>query len=141
MFKPMRAGDARIHPAWWALILIASIVTVVAVCTGMFFGSFNRFVPVTLSADRAGLIMDPGNDVRLRGVKIGKVADISSLDERGVSLKLDIDSAQLAYLPANVEADIKATTVFGTKYVDFVVPDQPSPPRAPWSTRATSPPR
>jgi phospholipid/cholesterol/gamma-HCH transport system substrate-binding protein len=129
MFKPMRAGDARIHPAWWALILIASIVTVVAVCTGMFFGSFNRFVPVTLSADRAGLIMDPGNDVRLRGVKIGKVADISSLDERGVSLKLDIDSAQLAYLPANVEADIKATTVFGTKYVDFVVPDQPSPQR------------
>ena len=46
-----------------------------------------------------------------------------------VSLKLEIDPDQIKYIPANVEAQIRATTVFGAKFVDLVYPDNPSPQR------------
>ena len=44
-------------------------------------------------------------------------------------LKLQIDPDQVKYIPANVEAQIRATTVFGAKFVDLVYPDNPSPQR------------
>ena len=44
-----------------------------------------------------------------------------------VVLKLQIDSDKIEYIPANVEAQIRATTVFGAKFVDLVYPDNPSP--------------
>ena len=47
----------------------------------------------------------------------------------GASLNLEIDPDQIRYIPANVEAQISATTAFGTKFVDLVYPANPSPER------------
>jgi len=33
---------------------------------------------------------------------------------------------QIKFIPANVEAEITATTAFGAKYVDLIYPDKPS---------------
>ena len=89
-----------------------------------FAGTFRSFVPVTLTSDRAGLVMEPGGKVKLRGVLVGRVGTISS-GTGSVSLKLEIDPDQAQYIPANVEARIRATTAFGAKYVDLIYPKNP----------------
>ncbi len=43
--------------------------------SGMFTGSFSSYVPVTLTSDRSGLVMETGAKVKLRGVQVGRVAD------------------------------------------------------------------
>jgi phospholipid/cholesterol/gamma-HCH transport system substrate-binding protein len=113
---------------WWALGLFAIIAAIVAVCSALFAGSFNGYVPVTLTSDRTGLVMEPGAKVKLRGVEVGRVAAISG-GAGMTSLKLDMFPDQMRYIPANVAAEIKATTVFGAKYVDLTPPDDPTAKR------------
>ncbi len=116
----------RIRPAWWTLILIFTIVVFILACAVFFRGTFRSFVPVTLKSDRAGLVMESGAKVKLRGVQVGRVATVTGGDPSAVSLKLEIDPNQVRYIPANVQAEIKASTAFGSKYVDLVVPQNPS---------------
>jgi phospholipid/cholesterol/gamma-HCH transport system substrate-binding protein len=93
-----------------------------------FTGTFDSTVPVVLTSERAGLVMEPGAKVKLRGVQVGQVKTIrSSYDS--VHLDLAVDRDELKYIPANVGAQIRATTVFGAKYVDLIYPDDPSPNR------------
>ena len=44
-------------------------------------------------------------------------------------MKVDIDADQAHFIPANVGAQIRATTAFGAKYVDLIYPDDPSTQR------------
>jgi phospholipid/cholesterol/gamma-HCH transport system substrate-binding protein len=112
----------------WALSLIAAVVVLIVVCSALFTRTFDSYVPITLASDRAGLVMETGAKVKLRGVQVGQVGDITGGTEP-VSLKLEIHPDQIGYIPANVEAEIKATTAFGAKYVDLVYPNDPSPNR------------
>ncbi|HEX5253645.1 MAG TPA: MCE family protein, partial [Mycobacterium sp.] len=80
-----------------------------------------------LTSDRSGLIMEPGAKVKLRGVQVGRVTSIHSGDP--VTLRLELYPEQLKYIPANVTAQITATTAFGGKYVDLQIPERPSPKR------------
>lgn len=118
----------RIHPLWWTAALIATIVALVAVCSASFAGTFRDFVPVTLTSDRTGLIMESGAKVKMRGVEVGRVAGVNGGGPTP-SLKLEIFPDQRDRIPANVAAEIKVTTAFGAKYVDLIYPDQPSPAR------------
>jgi phospholipid/cholesterol/gamma-HCH transport system substrate-binding protein len=123
---PRRAGEPRIRPGWWTLTLLTGIVAAVWLTTVLFEGTFTPYVPVTLTSARAGLVMETGAKVKLRGVQVGKVAQISSGTD-AISLKLEIDPDQIKFIPANVEARIRATTAFGAKYVDLIYPTPPSP--------------
>jgi phospholipid/cholesterol/gamma-HCH transport system substrate-binding protein len=120
-----RKGKSSIRPAWWAAVLIAAIVALIVLCSALFAGSFNSYVPVTLTSDRAGLVMESGGKVKLRGVEVGRVAGISG-HEQPVSLTLEIYPDEVKYIPANVAAEINASTAFGAKYVDLIPPDNPS---------------
>jgi phospholipid/cholesterol/gamma-HCH transport system substrate-binding protein len=120
--------DDSLHPMRWAMALFAVIIGLVVLTVVLFRGTFNTYAPVTLTSDRAGLVMDPGGKVKLRGVQVGRVSDVMGGD-RSVSLKLDIFPDQLKYIPANVSAQIRATTTFGAKYVDLVYPANPSAAR------------
>jgi phospholipid/cholesterol/gamma-HCH transport system substrate-binding protein len=122
------AGQSRIRPAWWTGILVVVVVAFVWICSAIFAGTFRDVVPVTLTSDRAGLVMESGAKVKLRGVQVGRVEGIGA-DGDGVELRLQIDPDQLKYIPANVGAQIRATTAFGAKYVDLVYPADPSPQR------------
>jgi phospholipid/cholesterol/gamma-HCH transport system substrate-binding protein len=123
-----RATEGRLHPAWWTAILIALVVGLLTLSYALFNRSFTSHVPVSLTSDRSGLVMEPGAKVKLRGIDVGQVGSVSGGKEP-VSLKLEIDASQTKYIPANVEAEIKATTAFGNKFVDLIYPDQPSPKR------------
>ena len=113
------------HPAWWTLILLTAIIGIIALTSALFSGSFKAYVPVTLMSDRAGLVMDVGSKVKMRGVQVGRVSQITGAKNR-VSLKLEIYPDQVKYIPANVGARIRATTLFSTKYVDLIYPSDPS---------------
>jgi phospholipid/cholesterol/gamma-HCH transport system substrate-binding protein len=120
-----RPGERYLHPAWWSLILVAVITGSVMVTAGFFSGTFRSFVPVTLTSDRSGLVMESGGKVKMRGVEVGRVATISA-GSQTVSVQLEIYPDQIRYIPANVQAQIRATTAFGAKYVDLISPDTPS---------------
>ncbi|MEE6174915.1 MCE family protein [Mycobacterium sp. 050134] len=123
-----KRGESRLHPAWWTALLVVGIVVTIVMCMELFNRSFNSYVPVTLTSDRSGLMMESGGKVKLRGVDVGQVAAVSG-GGQDVRLRLDIDSEQVRYIPANVEARIKATSAFGNKYVELIYPDRPSASR------------
>ena len=63
------------------------------------------------------------------GVEIGRVGRIGTVDVDGTTkarLSLDVDPDYIEFIPANVVAEIQATTVFGNKYVSFSSPDDPA---------------
>ena len=81
-------------------------------------------------AARAGLVMDPGSKVTYNGVEIGRVGSISETVRDGkpaAKFVLEVYPRYLTLIPSNVNADIKATTVFGGKYVSLTTPANPSP--------------
>jgi phospholipid/cholesterol/gamma-HCH transport system substrate-binding protein len=120
--------NTRLHPAWWTLVLFAVIGLLVFSTTSMFFGAFTPSVPVTLTSQRAGLVMEEGAKVKMRGVLVGRVSSVEGGNDP-VRLRLELFPDQLNYIPANVVAQIRATTAFGAKYVDLIYPDDPSQQR------------
>lgn len=123
-----RFSAEAVHPLWWAAALFGATFALAAICTAFFVGAFRSYVPVTVTSDRTGLVMETGAKVKLRGVEVGRVAGVTG-GAQPVSLALEIDPDQVAHIPANVEAEIKSTTAFGAKYVDLIYPDAPSPRR------------
>ncbi|WP_431235967.1 MCE family protein (plasmid) [Mycolicibacterium psychrotolerans] len=120
-----RSSDSRIHPAWWTAVLVAVILLFVWLCWAAFAGRLDSYVLVTVTSDRAGLVMDPGAKVKMRGVPVGRVASFEN-GHNQVRLKLELFPDQVKFIPANAQAQIRATTAFGSKYVDLVYPEDPS---------------
>ena len=106
-------------------MLIAALVGMVALCIAAFNRSFSRNLSVTLTADRSGLVMEPYAKVKMRGIQVGHVATVSG-GSSPASLKLEIDRDQVDNIPANVGARINSASLFGSKYVDLVYPENPS---------------
>lgn len=106
--------------------MVLALVAVVAIALIMFVGGFASTATVTVDAPRSGLVLDPDAKVKVRGVEIGRVVAIDQTPD-GASLKLAVNPEQLKLVPANAGVDIRSTTVFGAKYVNFTVPEQPSP--------------
>ncbi|MFI5715327.1 MCE family protein [Nocardia sp. NPDC051750] len=104
--------------------MVLAVVAAVFVSLTMFFGGFTPSVTVTVAAPRSGLVLDPDAKVKVRGVQIGRVAAIDAGDE-GTDLRLALDPDLLHLVPANATVDIRSTTVFGAKYINFVIPQQP----------------
>jgi len=113
----------QIDPIWWAPVLFAVIIGIVAMTALLFNGTLRTVVPLTLVSDRAGLVMEPGAKVKLRGVEIGQVSSIGTDSANRSTLNLKINPKPFGFLPSNTEAEIKSSTAFGAKYVDLVVPD------------------
>ncbi len=95
-------------------------------------GHFVDKTKLTMLSDRAGLVMDPGSKVTYNGVQIGRVAQIDEIQRDGkpaAKFTLDVYPKYLHLIPANVDAKIVATTVFGEKYVSMTAPKNPLPQR------------
>lgn len=111
------------------LLVTAVVMTMVYI---QFRGGFTPTTKLTLVSNRAGLVMDPGSKVTYNGVEIGRVATVDALEQDGTTkakLSLDVDPRYIDLIPANVNANIQATTVFGNKYVSFTSPDDPASAR------------
>jgi phospholipid/cholesterol/gamma-HCH transport system substrate-binding protein len=111
-------------------VVIASVVA--AVIYLQFRGDLTDKIQLTLLSPRAGLVVEPGSKATYNGVEIGRVAHIDMVDEHGTpkaKLTLDVDPRYIEYIPANVAVEIRATTVFGNKYISFSSPKNPSKQR------------
>ncbi|TRW85613.1 MCE family protein [Mycolicibacterium sp. 018/SC-01/001] len=108
------------------LVVIAAVGTVIFL---QFRGDFTTYSTVTLLSDRAGLVVERGAKVTFNGVEIGRVAQIVSEPAGGARLTLDVEPDVMAVIPANAGAEIRATTVFGNKYISLMSPAKPVPQR------------
>jgi virulence factor Mce-like protein len=106
--------------------LVAAIVLILALAVALFRGSFIHTVPVTVIADRAGLVMNPDAKVKMNGIEVGKVSSIDYQSNGTAALHLAMDPSALHLIPGNVKADIASSTVFGSKFVQLQAPPDPS---------------
>lgn len=63
--------------------------------------------------------------MKLRGVEVGRVASIEHSPD-GAVLELAMQPGQMDLIPSNAQVAIESTTVFGAKFVNIIVPDDPS---------------
>ena len=85
-------------------------------------GDFADTVPVSAELQGVGGSLRPGVDVKMRGMAVGKVGDLAA-EGRRVIVDLDIESKHAAQIPNTVQARVLPASVFGTSYVDLVIPD------------------
>src|SRR5262245_14807285 len=114
------------------IVLLIIAVVIVALVYLQFRGDFMPKTQLTMLSDRAGLSMNAGDKVTYNGVGIGRVSKIQEVNEGGQSMArftLNVDPKYIKLIPQNVTAEIKATTVFGNKYVSLRSPDNPDKQR------------
>jgi phospholipid/cholesterol/gamma-HCH transport system substrate-binding protein len=122
----MASTGARRTHVRLAAALLASVLVAFAVLTYLSYtAAFSSFDTITVTAPRAGLVMDPGGKVKYRGIQIGKVENISYTSDQA-QLTLAIDSGELRFVPSNATAHIASNTIFGAKSVEFIAPPSPS---------------
>lgn len=110
-----------------ALGTCAIIAVLVAAAVASYNGVFQSTMRVYLQSERAGLLLVPGSDVKLGGVVVGRVASVD-LDAAGdgAVIAMDLRSDRADGIPANVDAVIDPTTLFGRKFVSLVWPAEAS---------------
>jgi phospholipid/cholesterol/gamma-HCH transport system substrate-binding protein len=110
----------------FGLAFLALLVLLGWLSFAIFSKKFVDFVPVTVNTSTVGLQLPALADVKIRGVIVGEVREMSS-DGDGARLDLAIDPDQAHIIPANTTARIVPKTLFGEKYVALQVPPDPSP--------------
>lgn len=106
----------------YAAVFILLVAAMVLIAATSFNSGFVSSVQITVVANRAGLVMDPGAKVTYRGLEIGRVRAIADDGDRA-RLTLGVDPDFLHRIPENAKVSITSTTVFGAKYVSFEDPD------------------
>jgi len=118
-------GDARRSHVRIAAAILAAVLLAAVVFTYLSYNAaFTSTDPVTVTAPRAGLVMETDAKVKYRGIQIGKVQSIEYAGDQA-KLTLAVDSNQLRFVPSNAKVRIAGTTVFGAKSVEFLAPDDP----------------
>lgn len=100
------------------VVMIALIAGAVFVTYAMFTKLFSENIPVTISSSSAGLQLNKNADVKLRGVIVGRVDDITSEQGQAV-IHLALDPEQQQVIASDVQAFIVPKTLFGEKYVEL----------------------
>jgi phospholipid/cholesterol/gamma-HCH transport system substrate-binding protein len=106
------------------------IAVVVALLIATYLKAFKPVVPVTVTSDRAGLLLDKGARVRVSGVPVGEVRSTKLQPDGTVKVEVALDEDKAGRVPSDVMATIRGTTVFGSKFVDLEVPQRASARRA-----------
>ena len=114
-----RIEHARHHTQILGAVGLAIIVTVCGLLIATYQRAFADVVMVTVESDRAGLLLDEGARVRMSGVPVGEVRGVEPTDDGRVRIEIALDADQADLIPADVVASLRATTAFGSKFVDL----------------------
>ncbi|MEU2246499.1 MCE family protein [Streptomyces sp. NPDC019224] len=106
-----------------ALFLVPAVLIWVSV--SVYEKDFTDDATVTVRTSSVGNEMHENADVKLRGVVVGQVRNISA-DGDGARLTLAIEPDELDRIPADVTAQMLPTTLFGERFVALVPPPVPS---------------
>ncbi len=118
-------GSAAVRRPLLGLGFVVVVGVLVAVSVGAYLKVFTPTVWVSVRADRSGLELERGADVKVRGVVVGRVAGVSSSGS-GAVLRVGLDTGSVSGVPSNVVARFVPKTLFGEKFVDLVVNGSPS---------------
>lgn len=100
------------------LILLVAIAVVAGLVAQSMRGTFADTAHVSARMREIGGGVVPGSDVKLRGVIVGRVAEIGG-KPGAVVLDLELAADGLAHIPGDVTARILPASVFGTSYVEL----------------------
>ncbi|MGH2807114.1 MAG: MCE family protein, partial [Actinomycetota bacterium] len=128
--KDKETDITRLRQALVGLLAIAIAIGSV-VLTGLFLTGGVGRTGVMTHAEFAncGQGLRIGGDVKLRGVLVGRIEDIRRLDDGSCRVSALVEPNSIRQIPANVGAQIRAKTIFGEKWVEFIYPDDPDDAR------------
>ena len=115
--------EAGLHPGLWTVILLAVIIGGFVLT----LGAFNRDFSPRQGDPHLGPVW-PGDGTRRKSEVAWRTSRPGCFDSAGRASQASVGAVpeQLKYIPANVGAEITATTAFGAKYVDLLTPTDPS---------------
>lgn len=116
----------RVRYRLLGLSMVLVIVMLLALTVALFNKSFTPVTKVTVRTERAGLQLLPHSDVKVRGLIVGEVRDTDATAD-GATLHLALDPDKAKLIPRNVQARLLPKTLFGEKYVELHIPEQPGP--------------
>ncbi len=115
-------------------LLGVGYLVVIALLLGLSVGIYQKAMPwqdtvgVTLTTATPGLELNPQSDVKLQGVIVGEVREVTT-DGRLATIHMALNPDKVDLIPANVDAVILPKTLFGEKYVDLRAPASPAEER------------
>jgi phospholipid/cholesterol/gamma-HCH transport system substrate-binding protein len=107
------------------IIFIVLCLVAVWLTYAIFTKKFSDYDEVKVETTTIGLQLPERADVKIRGVLVGQVLDMSA-NADGAQLTLGLYPSQVDTIPDNVTASIVPKTLFGEKYVSLIVPDKPA---------------
>ncbi len=107
------------------VVFLALAVLAVYMTYATFSKKFTDYDRVKVETSKIGLQLPSRADVKIRGVLVGEVLDMTATSE-GAELTLGLFPSQVDTIPDNVTASIVPKTLFGEKYVSLIIPDEPS---------------
>lgn len=110
----MRTNRRHVALGLAALLVMGALAWVVASALG---GKFEAAYPVSVTFGRAGQLLSPGGDVKMRGVLVGRVESIEVTPDGNARVNLSMDPSQR--IPDNVGASVRGKTLFGEKFVEL----------------------
>lgn len=113
----------------YGLVFVAVIAGLVALSIAVYNHAFTPVVHVELQASSVGDQLQPTADVKYRGLIVGQVRGISS-DGTLATVDLALDPNVAGQIPANVDARLLPSTLFGNTYVDLESPSGLPPAHA-----------
>jgi len=119
------AGSRQLRVRLAALAMIAVLVGSAVFTYLSFVAAFTPTDTITVSAPRAGLVMEKDAKVKYRGVQVGQVKSIDYVGDQA-QLTLAVKRGQMSYIPSNAVIRIAGNTIFGAKAVEFIPPEEPS---------------
>jgi virulence factor Mce-like protein len=107
------------------VVFLCVLALLVGLSVAVFQQRFTPAVLVQLRTDHVGNQLQEASDVKVRGLVVGQVRDISTSGD-GALVSLALDPDQIGAIPANVSARLLPKTLFGERYVDLVLPTSPA---------------
>ncbi|MBJ7358075.1 MCE family protein, partial [Nocardioides sp.] len=115
-----RREHNRLLVAGVAFLTVISLL--IAFSIAIYQKTFERNTMITIQADRAGLQLAKFGDVRVNGALVGQVRGIEQ-NGKNAEITVALRPEAADDIPENVTVEILPTTLFGQKFISFVMPD------------------
>ncbi len=127
MAPPLRKGRALARQRLAGVAFLVVIGLLVALTVAFYQKAFTPVVMVELKTDSIGNQLTTGGDVKIRGVRVGDIREVST-DGKGATIRLAIDEDRARQVPVGSVGQLLPKTLFGEKFVSLVPPEQPARP-------------